>query len=162
MKLIALTILIATFCGSCATEDSIRKERYYSDPLNLKHEIKYFSAHAGDGAYFIATLSNPTDKNVNVIVSENMFSSKIIVKSSPDHQYEVYEKEYLYFLRTTAWMNPPVDINAEGVIRWNVPLSSLVTSQGQPVTEKSLRGSIITSELRVSASCLKSKPIRIQ
>jgi hypothetical protein len=162
MKLIALTILISAFCGSCATEDSIRRARFYSDPLNLKHEIEYYGAHADGGAYFIATLSNPTDQNVRVMVSKKMFCSKIMVKSSANQEYEVYEIEYLDLLRTSSFWNPVVDLNAGDVIRWNVPLGSLVTSQGQPVTEKSLRGSVVTSELRVSASDLKSKPIRIQ
>ena len=161
MKHIALPILIALICGSCATHDPIRLGKFDGDVHMLRHEIAYSPAHADKDAYFMATLTNLSNQDSRVMVDDQGFHSTLTVRPATGQKYEVFEKKYLHLLLTASWIDPTVELAAGRTIHWKVPLSSMVTLHGEPVTQNSLRGATIISELSASGATLKSKPIHI-
>ena len=162
MKIFAHSFLLLTIGVSCSTHMPASKKNDDRQVDALRHRIAYYPAHPGKSAHIIATLTNTSNKNTEVRVATKGFESRINVKTENGEEYEIFEKEYLDLLQTTTWWNNSVELKAGGTIRWDIPLSSLVTLYGQPVTEKSIRGATMTSGLNASGKIIKSKPILIK
>ena len=154
MKHISNSILLLLAFVSCATHEPRRLGTFDSDIHHLKHEIGFYRELPNKELCLIATLTNASEEKTRVMVDNQMLSSKLTVNPATGEKFEVYEKDYLELLRTATWWDPTVELNAGGTIRWKIPLSSLVTSQGQSITEESLKGATITSELKVSGITL--------
>ena len=161
MKSFALLMVIALFCGSCASSDRIGLGRFDEDVQMLRHEIAFSPARGDESAHFMATLKNTSNRNLSVRVNDHEFHSTLTVRTTAGQKYEVFEKEYLHLLQTTTWFDPIVELAAGRIIHWKVPISSVVNVQGEPVTQESIKGGSIISELSVSGTKLKSKPIKI-
>lgn len=60
-----------------------------------------------------------------------------------------------------SWIDPVVKLPVGNRIRWVLPLESVVTLDGKPVSTGSLHNATLVSELSVSGTIVKSKRIRI-
>lgn len=161
MKVFTLSAAIALICASCATRDPRQIGGMDQGVRMLRHEMAFVSSGADRNTHLVATLKNTSARTMRVRVNVRMFCSTMTVQPESGRPYEIYEKTYLDSLCTSTWMDPVVEMDAGGIIRWEIPLGALVTTQGQPITRKSLAGSGITSELNVSGTKLTSNRARI-
>lgn len=162
MKNFAQLIVIALICGSCATHDGLKIGRFDQEVQALRHEIAFVPVRVNEPAHFMATLKNTSNRNLSVMVNNRGFHSTLTLKTAKGQKYEVFEEKYLHLLQTSTWFDPIVELAAGRTIHWKIPLSSVVTVLHGPVTQESINGGTITSELSVSGTKIKSKPIKIQ
>jgi hypothetical protein len=162
MKNYALSIFSMIICCSCASDNQTQIRKVDGDLQSLRHEIEFIPDSKDDEAHFRATLKNTSDRNMNIIVNDRGFHSTLCARSATGKNYELFEKNYLDLLQTTTWFDPTKELTAGSTIQWKIPLSSVVTVQHEPITQASLKGVSISSDLSVSGVKIKSKPIRIQ
>jgi len=162
MKNYALSIFCMIVCCSCASDNRTQIRKIDADLQPLRHEIVFITASEDEEAYFRATLKNTSERNMNIMVNDQEYHSTLNARSATGKNYEFFEKEYLRLLQTTTWFDPTVELTAGSTIQWKIPLSSIVTVHHEPITQVSLKGGTIYSDLSVSGAKIKSKPIRIQ
>ena len=161
MKFYALSIFSMIICFSCASDNQTKIRKVDGDLQSLRHEIAFTPASEDEEAHFRATLKNTSDRAMNILVNDRRFHSTLRARSATGKSYELFEKNYLDFLQTTTWFDPTVELSAGSTIQWKIPLSSVVTVQHEPITQASLKGGTISSDLSVSGTKIKSKPIRL-
>jgi hypothetical protein len=127
----------------------------------LRHEIAFHPTRGNTAANISATLTNESERNLTLCVSERPFPATLSIRTAQGVVYEAFEKDHLEMLLHASWIAPVVKLPAGESMRWVVPLDSVVTCQGKPITSESLSNATMTSGLQVSGKTLRSKRIRI-
>lgn len=123
-------------------------------------------------AHFKATLTNITDKDLQVMVNDKAFHSTLEITRKSGEKVEAYIEHYRTLILTSTWREPIVTLPSKKSIDWEVPLNSLLTLHGKPVTHDFLAGCRVVSEMgitvipkagrSISSNALqRSKPIAI-
>ena len=162
MKNLVQMLLFALVCVSCATSEVPRLVKWDSSVTDLRHKIDFYPARDNRTAYFSAILRNVSDRNLKVMVDNHKFESTLVIRSKTGKRFEAFEKDYLHLLQTTTWFGPVVDVPAGGTIKWEVPLDSVVTVDGEPLTYSRIKGATLVSRLPVSGSVVVSKASKIE
>lgn len=164
---IATTFAAAVcFLNACSTREAVGPgghglQAFDTNLRGLRHGIAFHPAHGNEDANISATLRNDSERNLNLCVSERPFPATLSIRTAQGGVYEAFEKDHLEMLLHASWIAPVVKLPAGGSVRWVVPLDSVVTRQGKPITSESLSNATMTSELPVSGKTLRSKRIRI-
>lgn len=164
---IATTFAAAVcFLNGCSTREAVSTaghglQAFDTNLHGLRHEIAFHPAHGNTDANISATLTNESERNLTLCVSERPFPATLSIRTAQGGVYEAFEKDHLAMLLHASWIDPVVKLPAGESMRWVVPLDSVVTHQGKPITRESLRNATMTSELPVSGKTLRSKRILI-
>jgi len=114
--------------------------------------LEFHPASGNKAAHFTATLTNISDKALNVLVNVKAFHSSLKITDKNGNKIEAFIEDYRRLLLTAVWEEPAVTIPAKTSISWTVPLSSLVTLHGAPLNLDLIAGSEVASEMRVAVS----------
>lgn len=164
-----ITVILTVFVcglGSCATRGisavgNPGLKHFDADVRGLRHEIVFHPGSEKVASCFTATLRNESDRNLGVQVNARLFRAKLKIRTSQGREFEAFEKHHLKMLCCATWIDSVEELPAGACIRWVLPLDSLVTIDGAPVSSKSLVRATMVSELPVSGTILKSKQIHL-
>lgn len=139
----------------------------------FSYVLEFFPASKDAAAHFKATLTNVTNNDLKVQVNDKAFHSTLKITSKSDKKIEAFIKRYRDLLLTSTWFEPVVTIQSKKSVTWTVPLTSLLTLQGDEVTHDLLAGRQVVSEMVMAVvpqagnsisdnAVQRSKPISIQ
>ena len=138
----------------------------------FEYVLEFHPASDKAAAHFEATLTNITDKDLQVMVNDKAFHSTLEITGKSDEKIEAFIERYRTLLLTSTWSEPTVTLRSKRSIAWTVPLSSVVTLHGEPVTHDLLAERQVVSEMVIAViptdenfisdnATQRSKPISI-
>ncbi|WOO43217.1 hypothetical protein [Rubellicoccus peritrichatus] len=116
----------------------------------FEYVFEFYPGSNNAAAHFKATLTNITDKDLQVMVNDKAFHSALEITSKSDEEIELFIEHYRTLLLTSTWSEPIVSLPSKKSIDWEVPLSSLLTLHGKPVTHDFLAGRQVVSEMAMA------------
>ena len=142
---IFLVGIISAFRPNLLDDTALNRSRGLSSWLT--YSIEFHPAKVTGEASFVATLTNASPYSLRIAVNDRKFHAGFTVKSADQKEFRVFDREYHGLLLTSAWSEPRIVLASRGSISWSVPLSSLVSERDSPITEHSLLGCEVISEM---------------
>ena len=148
---VALTciLLVLAICISSATAKEPDPTKSGSHSHMFDYVLVFQPKSDKAAAHFKATLTNTTSKDLQVMVNDKAFHSTLDITSKSDKKVKAFTKRYRTLLLTSTWFEPTITIRSKKSIGWIVPLSSLLTLHGKPVTHEFLAGRQVVSEMNM-------------
>lgn len=112
--------------------------------------LEFHPATKESAAHFKATLTNITNNDLEVQVNDKAFHSTLEITSNSEKKIKAYIKRYRDLLLTSEWSEPVVSVQSKKSISWTVPLTSLLTLQGDEVTHDLLSDRQVVSEMVIA------------
>lgn len=113
----------------------------------LNYSIEFHPAAGAQEAKFVATLTNISPYTVSIDLNDKKFHASFAVERGTGQAYHVFDREYRGLMLTSTWSEPVTILAPSHSVTWAVPLTSLVAELDAPVTEESLSGCSVSSEM---------------
>ncbi len=152
MKMLSIA-LFSIVLASCSPRDDagLPDPNVSGSHSHMFTYVLLFHAPLGtQAAHFTATLTNISDRTLNVLVNDKAFHSSLEMTDKDGVMVKAFIEDYRTRLLTGVWEEPVVTIPAKTSISWTVPLSSLVTLDGAPLKFDLIAGSEVASEMRMA------------
>ncbi len=142
-------MLLLACMGACAAPSPDPNKEGSLTHL-LSYSLVYNAPGKSSEASFVATLTNISRQNLKVQVNGEQFHSSLKIKPKKGDAFTVYDKGYRNLLMTSTWIEPVVELAPNKSVVWIVPIKTLLTLQGGPVTHESVQGCNVVSEMNMA------------